>query len=220
MSAHVDASAGTPPARPLLILDVDGVLNTASMAGGTTLHPKLLKRLAGLIVDTECDVVLSTTWRLREKPTEILLLSLEKVGVPRARVVGRTPRLELRDLPAGADTGCSDLGEAHRAHEIVAFVDGLARADDAPAADGGDDGGAPPRTWAAVDDLDLLRCAPTRGMLEGHFVRTSDESGLTERACDALRAILRPPPPDAPGALFEPQPAAASEEAAVATDGR
>ncbi|GAB9477087.1 hypothetical protein Gpo141_00014146, partial [Globisporangium polare] len=81
-----DPSPSSAPAPPVLLLDVDGVLNlrvtttssgsssplggVASSASGSAadgfseLHGSLLQRLAGVIRATNARVVLSSTWRL------------------------------------------------------------------------------------------------------------------------------------------------------------
>ena len=163
--------------RPTLFLDVDGVLNTAQMTGRHALHPKLLKRLKDVCDATQCSVVLSTTWRLQKANEEVLLAALEKAGIPRACVVDHTPCFGIEELRW---CGGRNLGETRRAAEIAAYLDAHQELAAQP--------------FAIVDDIDILLVDsdPILAKLQGHFVRTAVESGLTERCCDKLKAILRP----------------------------
>ena len=169
---------------PTLFLDVDGVLNTAQMFERHTLHPKLLKRLKSLVDETDCRIVLSTTWRMVEENERVLIDALIDQGMNPNRVVGRTPVLGLSDLHWSGDH--SSLAETRRASEIVRYLD------TSPAVEAG--------RWAVVDDLDVLRVddPAIRRRLEGHCVRTAVEAGLTQACCDALCALLKPLPPPPP----------------------
>ena len=166
---------------PTLFLDVDGVLNTAQMFERHALHPKLLKRLKSVVDATDCRIVLSTTWRMAEENERVLLDALIEHGINPNVVVGRTPVLGLADLHWSGDHGT--LAETRRASEIVRYLD------TSPAVEKG--------RWAVVDDLDVLRVddPSIRQRLEGHFIRTAVESGLTQTCCDALIALLKPLPP-------------------------
>ena len=169
---------------PTLFLDVDGVLNTAQMFERHALHPKLLKRLKSVVDATDCRIVLSTTWRMVEENERVLLDALIGQGMNPNIVVGRTPVLGLSDLHWSGDHGT--LAETRRASEIVRYLD------TSPAVEKG--------RWAVVDDLDVLRVDDPviRQRLEGHFIRTAVESGLTQTCCDALIALLKPLPPPPP----------------------
>ncbi len=166
---------------PTLFLDVDGVLNTAQMFERHALHPKLLKRLKSVVDETDARIVLSTTWRMVEENERVLIDALIEVGINPNVVVGRTPVLGLADLHWSGDHGT--LAETRRASEIVRYLD------TSPAVEKG--------RWAVVDDLDVLRVdSPViRQRLEGHFIRTAVESGLTQNCCDSLIALLKPLPP-------------------------
>lgn len=52
--------------RPVLFLDIDGVLNGHEYdreAESSTLHPDCVARLNRVLADSECSVVLSSAWR-------------------------------------------------------------------------------------------------------------------------------------------------------------
>jgi len=169
--------------RPVLFLDVDGVLNTSQMPGRHALHPKLLKRLAAVVHATGCEIVLSTTWRLERANAEVLLSALEMVGVARSVVVGATPVVGVREL---SWCGGRNLGESRRAAEIARYLDRVERGRRAEARG----------RFAVVDDVDVLATddAATRARLASRFVRTDVESGLTEACCERLVALLESPP--------------------------
>ena len=110
--------------RKILLLDVGGVLNTTTMAGASSpaesLHPTLLQNLVGLVntLGDELEIVLSSTWRNHENYRLALLDALERLGIPRARIVGGTPKLEsgmpiLRTFPQAI------FGESMRSTEIA-----------------------------------------------------------------------------------------------------
>ena len=71
-----DASEAAAEAASFLFLDVDGVLNTCLMSGGARVHPKLMRRLASIVKETNCGVILSSTWRLDEHYYSVLLDAL------------------------------------------------------------------------------------------------------------------------------------------------
>jgi len=56
--------------RPILFLDVDGVLNTSYSK--VSLEPELVKRLLEIQEETNCAFVLSSTWRKIEKQADRL----------------------------------------------------------------------------------------------------------------------------------------------------
>lgn len=85
--------------KPVLFLDIDGVLNSnAFNAGrliveGHNLDPRCIKRLAVIIEATDCNVVLSSTWRIHYPLVEVQRM-LERCGLPRQhrhRFIGVTP---------------------------------------------------------------------------------------------------------------------------------
>ena len=177
--SELDLHALAAAQSPILFLDVDGVLNTSQMPGKHALHPKLLRRLKAVVDATACDIVLSTTWRLQRENEGVLLAALEAAGIPRETVAGHTPSLGVQDLRWHTG-GAKRLGEARRAAEIVTYLDARPEI----------------TTFAVVDDIDVLAVddEAMRAKLAPHFVRTMVESGLSERCCERLGAVLRGTP--------------------------
>jgi len=88
--------------NPVIFLDIDGVLNSADwlrrgwMADmddiGATRHfnPEAGARLNRVIKATSCELVISSTWRITHS-CKWIQRTLRRRGVPRARVIGKTP---------------------------------------------------------------------------------------------------------------------------------
>lgn len=156
---------------PTLFLDVDGVLNTASMPGARSLHPKLLQRLVQLVRETGARIVLSTSWRLHTGYKQTLIARLEDAGLDTdMHVIGCTPRL----APTRA---FNPLAEGQRCAEILSWLHLHRR-------------NSPALVWAAVDDLDLELPVDMREAFKDHFCRTQPEAGLSEACCQQLRLML------------------------------
>ena len=81
----------------ILFLDVDGVLNTQSCRGQDAIHPKLLRRLAEVVLFSGAKIVLSTTWRLHVEFKQRLIDKLRTVGIDKAWVVGETQQLPFKN---------------------------------------------------------------------------------------------------------------------------
>lgn len=58
-----EGRAGAPAARPVVFLDIDGVLNTSKHARQIHLEPDQVKRLKFILETTDAVIVLTTFWR-------------------------------------------------------------------------------------------------------------------------------------------------------------
>jgi hypothetical protein len=69
--------------RKVLFLDVDGVLNSSRSRSFLALSKPMLKRLAGIVEETGCLIVLSSTWRRDPEAVSRLRrhLKFRKVGI-------------------------------------------------------------------------------------------------------------------------------------------
>ena len=76
--------------RPILFLDVDGVLNTTKSKTMYSISKGCLRRLEGIVKDTGCKLVLSSTWRRFPEAKSRLLEVFAYRGLGLA---GQTPYL-------------------------------------------------------------------------------------------------------------------------------
>lgn len=80
--------------RKILFLDVDGVLNSRNSFQQDSANPlgefhlSLLKRI---VDETNCDIVLSSSWRMYKDSKADLLSAFERHGIP--KWIGQTPDL-------------------------------------------------------------------------------------------------------------------------------
>jgi hypothetical protein len=155
--------------RPILFLDIDGVLNSAQTLresghhGGQdkrSLDRGMCERLHRVIVATNCDVVLSSAWRIGMRLSE-LRSWLEECGCPGVRLVGRTPyRSELTNEQVALQRG----------GEIQAWLDQRR--------------GGSTKGVAIVDDSDDM------WHLKPRLVQTTWERGLEDEHVEKLIALL------------------------------
>lgn len=93
---------------PILFLDIDGVINTRP----GSLDADKLELLAGIVRETGCEIVLSSTWRKAEHQLVRISAALESIGL---ELSGATPSLEI--------TGSGMIKLARpRCEEIQAFL--------------------------------------------------------------------------------------------------
>eukprot|EP01047_Picozoa_sp_COSAG01_P018596 COSAG01_NODE_1011_length_12147_cov_12.737384_3_plen_542_part_00 len=163
-----------PRRRPVyLFLDVDGVLHSvSSLTPETFFAPTCMEQLRRIVLESGCQLVLSSTWRTSPKYVALLNGALVQHGVPQVGDGMSTPNLTRG--PAGL-RWASEPPERVRAQEISQFLRTTARADGERA------------SWVVLDDMAMGACA---GM-KGHFVQTDADHGLTKSAADAAMAILR-----------------------------
>lgn len=83
-------------ARPLLFLDIDGVLNTSAfrrMHGRHVVDPILVARLNEILRRTGAAVVITSSWRIDLQLTEIVQVLVEAGFLMPICIIDVTPRL-------------------------------------------------------------------------------------------------------------------------------
>eukprot|EP00928_Gymnodinium_smaydae_P077133 TRINITY_DN6031_c0_g1_i3.p1 TRINITY_DN6031_c0_g1~~TRINITY_DN6031_c0_g1_i3.p1 ORF type:complete len:213 (+),score=64.15 TRINITY_DN6031_c0_g1_i3:70-639(+) len=164
-------------ARSVLFLDVDGVLNSkksrkmffcedsGSMLMDDSPHDDMLKNLQSLVDQTQCKIVVSSTWRLADHKLRQLERRLSEFGMV---VKDKTPDLSGR-------------GTGDRVDEILLWLEMRAAV------------GQRVEAWVVLDDMDLIRQNDL--LEADRFVRTDDGVGLTsenvEEALCKLQAQRR-----------------------------
>lgn len=159
--------------KPLLFLDIDGVLNSVKfMELGTmwgssleSLDPIACERLERVLAATGAEIVLSSAWRHSTSP-ELMERYLHKRGCPSARVIDRTPFNSEMPVRAGTKR---PRHECERGLEIQHWLDTH------PAHD---------RAFAIVDDSEDM------AHLRSKLIRTSWQTGLGEEHIEPLILML------------------------------
>lgn len=145
----------------LLVLDVDGVLNTRPAPGKDAgLGDEQVRRLVRVVITTGCSIVVSSAWRY--------------MGIGPGSVLGQCLRSfgSLADPIASAIVGMTPLESTPepRNENIMRYIVSPER---------------PPARWIAVDDLrEIEMLGP------GHYLRTDPHVGLTDADADNLIAVL------------------------------
>ena len=87
----------------VLFLDIDGVLNSAfainEQRRGDAIDRGMVERVNQIVDATGCKIVISSTWRLYQKPEKLTAL-LYGYGL-RPVVIDRTPELDIEDFNRG-----------------------------------------------------------------------------------------------------------------------
>jgi hypothetical protein len=100
--------------KPILFLDFDGVLNSNTSG----LEADKVAFLNTIVINVDCEVILSTAWRIAYTQKEIEN-HLDQAGYL-GKVDGRTPNLGCERHVKGGWERCSD---AHRGHEILTYLE-------------------------------------------------------------------------------------------------
>jgi hypothetical protein len=83
--------------KPVLFLDIDGVLNSTSWAIRTKqrgiwgIDPDTIPHLQRIVDETGCDIVVSSTWRIGRGAVELREILLKAGMLHPCPVVDRTP---------------------------------------------------------------------------------------------------------------------------------
>jgi hypothetical protein len=148
----------------VLFLDVDGVLNGEDVAGGYSgVNNDLIMLLKQIIEETNCKIVLSSTWRLNPAARNYLLHFLKSRADINVEdiIIGDTPRIP--NVPRSDEIEKFLNGHRFRRHNTVI-------------------------TWCAIDDMPLKAQRPE--FMSDHFVQTNYRTGLslsnTYRVIDIL----------------------------------
>lgn len=158
--------------RPILFLDVDGVLNSHAYIrrGGSLscrsdgLDPDAVTQLQRIVDETQCSLILSSTWRLIHPLAHMRGRLIEKGMRHPCPLRGKTP-----DLSEQQTKGVIQIG-ARRGEEVKAWIE--ANRFKAPYV-------------CLDDDSDFLEGQP--------LVQTTFETGLTAEHADRCIALLRQP---------------------------
>eukprot|EP01083_Nonionella_stella_P164320 543435_1 len=173
-----EVSKPQPKDVKVIFLDVDGVINTSSMWPGNMvpLSVEHIQRIGNIIKKTECKIVLSTTWRYMRNKRQKLIIKLNEVGEEMGvsfDVIGRTPYNAKNKLQL-----------SQRAIEIEQYMDKIT-----------EKGTYNIISWCALDDMDLTakdydwhkKC---NQIIQGHFVQTDADVGITDKEAENVIAIL------------------------------
>jgi len=143
----------------ILFLDVDGVLNGENYGYGGV-DDSLLFLLKTIIDQTNCKIVLSTTWRLNQSARAALLHFMK------ARADINVEDIIIGDTPS--------LKGEKRAFEIETFL----HSEDVQSQ-------YFVTKWCAIDDMALNRQEPI--FMRNHFVQTNYRTGITSN--DAMHVV-------------------------------
>ena len=158
--------------RKQLFLDVDGVLHPfhgthARESDITTFHRDCMQRLQRIVQETECEIVLSSSWRNFLNTRNILHANLAEYGLT------YTTWIEPDML------GSHISPSAAKFSKIMAFVQAHN-----------------PEEWVVLDDEDLItisgadRTSIMAQLFESRFVRTDERTGLTDGDVEAVVRIF------------------------------
>ena len=143
----------------ILFLDVDGVLNGENYGYGGV-DDSLLFLLKTIIDETNCKIVLSTTWRLNQSARATLLHFMK------ARADINVEDIIIGDTPS--------IKGKKRAFEIESFLNSEEFISHYQCT-----------RWCAIDDLALNQHNPI--FMKNHFVRTNYRTGIT--SSDAFHVV-------------------------------
>jgi len=161
--------ATDPLLRPIIFLDIDGVLNRHKHATHIRLEDDLVLHLKRLVDETNATIVLSTFWRHFD---EYIAYILSRYGIAASRVIGKTPGVG-HNKGAMVGRSASDVHEyASRAHEIEAWLASNHNST---------------KRFVILDD----RPSASNDNLKNHFVHVQTTSGLTAQNVDTAISILQ-----------------------------
>lgn len=159
------------PARRVLFLDIDGVLNSTEFVrkrwrmGDKQIDRRAVSRVNDIIRATGAEIVISSWWRAHYPLPELVRI-LRAYGL-KGRVIGKTP------IPAIGEVG---VYFAHqRGQEIKTWIDTLDEHRET----------VPITSFVILDDNDDMACEG--GGYHDRLVQTDPKIGLTSQ--DAERAI-------------------------------
>ena len=157
--------------RPILFLDVDGVLHPfhghMSASQVTVFHQECMNRLAKIVSDTEAEIVLSTSWRNFGSTRNRLLVNLNQYDLTFSRWI------EPDSVHSGMNASAS------KAEKILSFVQAHH-----------------PPSWAVLDDEDLVQLSGLPGdglmmqLFASRFIQTNPSVGLSDRDVQETINIL------------------------------
>ena len=169
--------------RPLIFLDIDGVLLPFGDGAEPAVHlfpDRCLAALSLILVELPtAELVLSSTWRANPQYQSDIIHDFSRYAAASAN---SSPLARVDSFP---QTTCLHTFGV-RQHEIHKFLRRLPH---------------PPPAWIALDDEPLLEgreCAALRHVFEGHCVQCESSEGLTRElalvAVEKLRTQLQRQP--------------------------
>ena len=97
----------SPTIRPVLFLDIDGVLNTISTMikhrSNAVFTPEAIESLEWIVSATDCSVVISSSWRKDQMKKLADALDFNGLGVVSSRIIGMTPLIDSVNAPSRED---------------------------------------------------------------------------------------------------------------------
>lgn len=175
------ARTGRPPGAGMkvLFLDVDGVLNSNERRaydyeGIRGMDPELTGNLLRIVLQTDCGIVVSSSWRLGGigpgTDFAVALASADRSGVCLQAVIGATP------VPMGRTEGGLYVG-LRRRDEILTWLEDHAEEQRVT-------------RYAIIDDEPRSIVDGQDDWLHEHMFATDDDLGLTAEVADRVIAHL------------------------------
>lgn len=147
----------------ILMLDCDGVLNTSNNHSLWGLSRPCLRQLERIVKETDCKIVLSSTWRILSETRQFLI---KKLRYRNLYLFGYTPQLGGTEI---FDKNDEYLRRACRGDEIQSWLDAHPEVENYVIVD---------------DDSDMLDSQLP------NFVQTTMENGLTEEKASEIISLL------------------------------
>jgi len=135
----------------IIFLDVDGVLNhPTGQEVVTTVCPKCVNKLKGILEQTSAMIVLSTTWRLNKRNRKTLFRYLRAVDMDQGVVVGMT-----RDLAAEGKNRAEEINDWLTKPNLINSTSSW--------------NPQQMKHWVSLDDLDLSSLQPNEKWKSNHI---------------------------------------------------
>lgn len=184
LKKRISTTAGTDDKESIkiLFLDVDGVLNTYDTkkeSETTGINKSICERLGKIIEETQCKIVLSSTWRLDEGSKNKLFLEMRQMAnIQIYNDLSKPNNVYLGDTD-DLDPDFNGNEGAVRTDEIMAKLTDCKLVSNVT-------------HWVAVDDLKLGRNTKREIVpgFEDHFVQTDETKGITQGKMQDIINIL------------------------------
>ena len=112
--------------RSVLFLDIDGVMKALPAAldsdKTTGFTVRAISGLREIVSGTDCDIVISSTWREDNMPALDQAWELHSLEIVKSRIIGETPLLDPADRPSREDEIDKWLSD-HQFKGMMAILD-------------------------------------------------------------------------------------------------